>query len=100
MDSTKIAATVSQREILVASLDHYATHGRWPTARELADIVDYTFPGICRELKSLARLALVSWGKTVRVLRMPDGLFFCPSNEQAFTYEMSRECAPQTEATQ
>lgn len=89
----RVAATSAQREILVAALDHYATRGDWPTAQDLAIGADCTFPDACRELKILGRLGLVSWGKTVRVLRQPDGLFFLPRNtERAFSSVLSRDC--------
>lgn len=49
-----------------------------PTARELAQAADVDFPTTCAELKVLARLGVIEWGRAVRVLREPDGLFFAP----------------------
>lgn len=100
-----MAATGSQREILVVALDHYATHGKWPTAIALARLADVAFPDLCRELKTLARLGLVSWERSVRVLRMPDGLFlpiaaenFLSRNtEPPLSSGTPRGCAPEAD---
>jgi hypothetical protein len=62
-----------------------------PTARELAQAADVDFPTTCRELKVLAALGVVRWGRAVHVVREPDGLFFCAQNEQAFSAFATRD---------
>lgn len=102
-----VAATTQQRAILLAALDVYAECLAWPTARALSVRADCTFPDLCRELKVLARLGLVSWERRVRVLRMPDGVFFeaaaAPENflssntERAFSSVMPRGCVSEAD---
>lgn len=49
-----------------------------PTARQLAQAANIDFPTTWAELRVLARLGVIVWGETVRVVRDPSGLFFAP----------------------
>lgn len=73
-----------------------------PTARVLAIAADIDFPTTCAELKILARLGVVEWGETVRVVREPDGLFFVPRCDNGLRDaepEAVSFCAPEQGAT-
>jgi hypothetical protein len=71
----RIAVTPTQLELVKATAALRAMFDEWPTARQIALAADIAFTVTCAELKSLVRVGVVEWTKTVRVVREPDGLF-------------------------
>lgn len=84
------AVTTAQHEILQAVSVFHRRHGHWPTAIKLAVAADAALPLVWGELKILQALGCVEWGKTVRVVREPDGLFLRVVGPKKFTLDTER----------
>jgi hypothetical protein len=75
MSDRSVAATGAQLLLVASALDFFAARRGWPTAIELARWAGVDFPSVWADLRVLARLGCVSWGRKVSVVRQPDGLF-------------------------
>lgn len=73
-----IAVSESQRALLSTIYALESLRGRWPTFRELQEIVVIASSPLSRALQMLEALGLIVWRKTIEVVRGPDGLFFGP----------------------
>lgn len=94
------AVTPSQLALLESALRFRRSRGHWPTAIKLARAADATLPVVWSELKSLQAVGCVEWKRTVRVVKMPTGLFFLAQNtERPFSSVLPRGCVPEAECT-
>jgi hypothetical protein len=74
----QVAVTPLQHFLLRTAQGFLDAFDVGPSSRDLAVAADVDYPTTCTELKALARLGVIEWGRTVRVVREPDGLFFAP----------------------
>jgi len=72
--SPLLAVTAPQASLLTVARGYETKFGVWPTAAELACAAFVKLPEVWADLRVLQRLGCVEWGKTVRVVRVADGV--------------------------